>query len=401
MENGGNGWQNSNNWDQTASDNHTPGGSSSWMYDVNDATTGYDNGKPSTGDLTSPALTLPSGAISTLSFWYLYETESANLHWDQRWVQLLVNGGPFVNLLQLSDDPPNNWLRSPLIDLTAFGGSTVRVRFHFETLDSALNGYRGWFVDDFSINTNPIAACSDSYEPNDLPGQAPSISLNSSITSLICPGGDVDYDRFTGIAGDQVGISTLAQSSGSQLDTVLSLLDSDGASVLAQNDDMVPYTLTDSFVTYKLTRSGDYFINIRAWNHPTGGGIDYPYTLRLMRETSSPTASFIAPPSGSFLPDNPISVTVSAQDAISGISHVEFYWHSGDWLNTRWILLGSDWNGQDGWNSPFDVAGIPYQSGIALFVWVYDWAGNRTGIGVWNLIKAHDIIYLPVLSSGP
>jgi murein DD-endopeptidase MepM/ murein hydrolase activator NlpD len=401
MENGSNGWQNSNNWDQTTIDNHTPGGAASWMYDVNDATTGYDDGKPSTGDLTSPAISLPAGTPSTLSFWYLYETESPGIHWDQRWVQLSVNGSPFVNWLLLSDDPPNYWLRSPLIDLSVFGGSTIRVRFHFETLDNTANSYRGWFIDDFSISTSPIAACADSYEPNDVPGQALSISPNSSITSQICPGGDVDYYRFTGTVGDQVGISTAAQVSGSQLDTVLILLDSDGASTLAQNDDLVPYTLTDSFVTYKLTRSGTYYIKLRAWDHPTGGGSDYSYTLRLVRENTTPVAAFVSPPSGSFLPESPISVTIVAQDASSGISHIEFYWHSGDWLNDRWTLLGTDWDGQDGWNTTFDVSAIPYQSGIGLFAWVYDWAGNRIGIGVWNLTKAHEILYLPILTTGP
>ncbi len=401
MENGSNGWQNSNNWDQTITENHTLGGAASWMYDVSDATTGYDNGKPTTGDLTSPAISLPMGMASTLSFWYLYETEGIGVHWDQRWVQLSVNGGPFVNWLQLSDDPPNFWLRSPLIDLTAFTGSTVRVRFHFETLDGQWNGYRGWFIDDFSLNNTPIGTCADSYEPNDLSVQALAINANSSISSQICPGGDVDYYQFTAVAGDQVGISAQAQSGDSQLDTFLSLLDGDGGSVLAQNDDIVPYIQTDSFISYKIARSGSYFIKLRAWNHPSAGGNDYPYTLHLVRETSNPNASFSSPPSGSFLPDSPISLTVSAQDSISGISHVEFYWHSGDWLTSQWELLSSDWKGQDGWSYTFNVAGIPYQSGIAFFAWVYDWAGNKTGIGVWNLTKAHDILFLPFISSVP
>lgn len=401
MENGSNGWQPSNNWDQTVTDNHTPGGLASWMYDVNDATTGYDNGKPTTGDLTSPAITLPAGTASTLSFWYLYETEGAGIHWDQRWVQLSLNGGPFVNLLQLSDDPPNFWLRSPLINLSAFAGTSIRVRFHFETLDSQWNGYRGWFIDDFSLSTASISTCLDNYEPNDFPGQALAINVNSSISSQICPGGDVDYYQFSAVAGDQVGIFTQAQSAGSQLDTLLSLLDSDGASVLAQNDDIVPFVQTDSFVSYKIARSGNYYIKLLAWNHPTAGGSDYPYTLHLVRETSNPNASFSSPPSGSFLPDSPISLTLTAQDSLSGISHVEFYWHSGDWLTSQWNLLSTDWESQNGWSYTFNVAGIPYQSGIAFFAWVYDWAGNRTGTSVWNLTKAHDILYLPLVSSRP
>jgi hypothetical protein len=371
------------------------------MYDVNDATTGYDNGKPTTGDLTSPAITLPAGTASTLSFWYLYETEGAGIHWDQRWVQLSLNGGPFVNLLQLSDDPPNFWLRSPLINLSAFAGTSIRVRFHFETLDSQWNGYRGWFIDDFSLSTASISTCLDNYEPNDFPGQALAINVNSSISSQICPGGDVDYYQFSAVAGDQVGIFTQAQSAGSQLDTLLSLLDSDGASVLAQNDDIVPFVQTDSFVSYKIARSGNYYIKLLAWNHPTAGGSDYPYTLHLVRETSNPNASFSSPPSGSFLPDSPISLTLTAQDSLSGISHVEFYWHSGDWLTSQWNLLSTDWESQNGWSYTFNVAGIPYQSGIAFFAWVYDWAGNRTGTSVWNLTKAHDILYLPLVSSRP
>ena len=187
-------------WDGTLEANHTPGGQVSLKVDIDGASIGYDNGSPSIADLTSPAITIPSTGYF-LRFWYLYETESPAVHWDQRWLQVSVNNGSYTNLLQLSGDEPNIWLQSPAIDLSAYAGSTLRFRFHFQTLDAAFNTKKGWFVDDFSISTAPSPACSASGEPDNSPAQARSLTYNSSLAGVICPGGDVDYFQFVASSG--------------------------------------------------------------------------------------------------------------------------------------------------------------------------------------------------------
>lgn len=397
MENDDNGWINSRYWDQTRDENHTTGGYISWMYDVN-VPNSYDTGSPNTGDLTSPPIFIPSNTFY-LRFWYLYETESPGRRWDQRWVQISVDGGPFTNTLQLYDDPPNTWLQSPVISLSDYLSSTIQVRFHFETLDETFNNYRGWFIDDFAITTTPPPTCSNTPEPNDTPSQAVTITYTNVITAQICPGGDLDFFKFNGTVGDRVGLAVDAKTSlpASKLDSYLFLLDEDGESILAENDDQILYQRTDSLLSYTLPRSGVYYVKVRAWNHPSVGGSDYLYNLTLIQDDVDPSAAFIYPTSNNFLPDAPITLTITANDATSGISHVELLWHSGDWLSSDWELIGDDWNAQDGWSYPFDMTTISNQTGIAFYARAFDWAGNWIGTGIWNLSKTSVFVYLPLI----
>ncbi|MRR28889.1 M23 family metallopeptidase, partial [bacterium] len=86
----------------------------------------YNTGANQYGSLTSPPIQLPANSSATLKFQYRYETESPYTFWDQRWVQVAVDGGEFKNVLQLSDDPANYWLTSQEIDLSAYKGQKIR-----------------------------------------------------------------------------------------------------------------------------------------------------------------------------------------------------------------------------------------------------------------------------------
>ncbi|MFC2054073.1 choice-of-anchor J domain-containing protein [Chloroflexota bacterium] len=383
-------WTHSGNWDLTTDENHTLGGSISWMYDVSSGN-GYDTGSPNSGYLTSPLIQLPDNGAYYLRFWYNYETESQGLYWDQRLVQISADGAPFENILQLSDDVPNTWLQSPAIHLSAYAGQSIRVRFYFTTLDDKFNVYKGWYIDDFSVTSSPPPNCEDA---EDTPANATAIGYGSSIDGEICPGGDIDFYKFQGSAGDQIGAVVDAQVLGSNLDPYLILIDEDGKSVLAENDDQITSRRTDSFVSYRLQRDGIYYLKIKSWEHPTRGGDDQFYTLRLYEESEKPSAEFVYPVDGQPIPPGTITLKVAADDTISGISHVQFFWHSPDWQNSEWIVLGEDWEGQDGWNYIFTGEEIP----DGFFARAYDWAGNITGTGVWNYQAP--IIYLPVIYAG-
>lgn len=385
-------WTASNNWDISNLRNHTSGGSLSWAYDTN-ATQGYDTGSPNSGYLTSPRINLPAGSQYYLRFWYLAETEGSGIHWDQRWVQVSVDDGPFSNLFQLSEDVPNTWHRSPPIPLSAYGGHIVRFRFYFTTLDNRYNYYLGWFIDDFEITANAPAACSDA---DNTPVQARQLQYGGSFSEVICPEGDIDFYKFSANAGDQVGVRLTAQSAGSSLDSYLYLLDTNGLSILAENDDQVLYDRTDSALAYRVLRPGIYFLKIRAWDHPTSGGSGYPYTIQLFRDTLKPSANFIYPSGNDRLPLEPVILRVNASDQDSGISRVQFFWHGSDWVNSNWIYLGEDWDGTDGWTSPeFDVGGVSDAKSLGFFARVFDWAGNWTDIGFWNQKPA--VINLPFI----
>lgn len=381
FEDGDLGWTDNNTWELVNGTNHTIAGLYSFQYKPG-SSNNYDTGGPNAGYLTSPSISLPDSGQYFLRFWYLYTTESPEINWDQRWVQISVNNEPFTNFLQLSDDPMNYWLQSPAISLSAYAGQTIRVRFYFVSLDNVQNSFLGWLVDDISITSATPPNCLDadnSYL------QATQLSYNSIAGSSICPGGDIDYYKFQGIQGDHIGIHIDAQSLGSPLDSFVYLVDSDGRSVLAENDDMVLAERTDSIITYRLNRTGTYFIKVRAWDHPSSGGPEYLYNIHLDRDNDDPVAFFTFPLEGRFLPAGKIMLTVSASDPTTEISHVRFFWHSSDWFSPTWIGVEDDWNGNDGWNYLFDTRSMPYQNNIAFYAQVFDWAENWLGTGVWNL----------------
>jgi hypothetical protein len=390
MESGTGNWVNSNNWDQTNVQNYTPNGSISWGYEPANAT-GYDNGKPNTGDLTSRRINIPASGTYYLRFYYSTDTEGPGVNWDQRWVQISVDGGPFTGLLQLSDDPrisenpPKLWLQSPIISLAAYAGHSIQVRFHFETLDSLFNNFAGWYIDDVSINTSPPPSCPD--DGNNSPSQATPISYGANIDAKICPKGDLDYYQFSGHAGDQVGVSVTTPDPASTLDPYAFLLDSDGASVLAEDDDIVYAQVKDSFIGYRLPHDGTYFVKVKAWNHPSVGSDSASgYTLQLNYGAGDPNAAIINPPTGTFLPTTPFVVTASASDAAPGMSRVDFFFHDGDWKGSDWKLIGVDQTGSDGWGLSFDPATIAVdQEDMAFYIQAYDLAGNAIASGIWNM----------------
>jgi hypothetical protein len=155
MESGINSWVTNGLWHQVE-DGVSPYPESrspthSWWYGQ-DATGDYDNGVANNGSLTSPAIRIRSDAPgSSLSFWSWYETESSGTQWDQRWVQISVDGGPFQNLAQLSGDPMQAWFKHTF-DLDHYGTGSVRVRFYFTTVDANNNGHRGWYIDDVAVH---------------------------------------------------------------------------------------------------------------------------------------------------------------------------------------------------------------------------------------------------------
>jgi hypothetical protein len=268
-------------------------------------------------------------------------------------------------------------------------------------LDQYRNNFKGWYIDDVTITPSPPPACTGSAAespPNDDILNATAISYYVPITAGICPGGDVDYYKFQGNTGDQIGVRVDAQVNGSPLDTYLTLLDIDGSSSLEENDDQIPYQRTDSTVAYKLTRTGTFYLKVRSWDHPTSGSSDHTYSLFLMEDVQNPAGIFSYPVEGTFLPSSIVSLRVNANDGLSGVSHVQFFWHSNDWISSDWIFLGDDWDGQDGWNCPFDASKVSKLTGIAFYANVYDWAGNRVGTAVWNINTSK--LFLPVIHKG-
>lgn len=382
FESGTDGWTSNGLWTMTTA--RSISSSHSWFYgEVSDNAFRYGNG--TRGTLTSPVISIPSGGYY-LHFFYRYNTESTSPYWDQRWVQVSVDGGPFNNLYQFSADPRNSWLQSPALSLNAYAGHTIRIRFSFDTLDTLLNVGEGWYLDDVLINQNgPLSSCLEA-SPNDTPAQAAFISTTAPVGGDICPGGDVDYYKFSGTAGDRLTFDIEAQTIGSALDSVLSLVGPDGYTVLAENDDEVASTMKDSLIYAVLPSTGTYYLRLQAWNHPLAEGKNNYYVLRMYNDLTSPAASIAYPTSGTLVPNGTFNITVNASDTGSGVSHVVFYWHDHNWMSGVWTKVGEDWSGVDGWRYAFNpTASAGKGTQGAIYAQVFDQSGNYTGASSWNI----------------
>ncbi|MDX9953134.1 MAG: Ig-like domain-containing protein [Anaerolineae bacterium] len=383
MENGLNGWTATGLWHQVDetnpySESYSP--THSWWYGQ-DSTGNYDTGLPNAGDLTSPPVYIPTTGYY-LRFKYLYETEMQGPDWDQRWVQISVDGGPFMNALQLYDDLMFGWHQSPPMDLSGYAGHAIQVRFHFDSLDDYANAYRGWYIDDVDISATPPPTCADPYEPNNTYQQATAIAYGNSRTADLCPNGDYDFYRFTGAAGDKVVVDIDARINGSWLDSYIYLLDSDGTTILALNDD--DFVSLDSQLGFNLPHDGYYYIKVKSWSHPSTGSPDHYYTLHLLTDDTSPTAQMASPLNGNYLVSTTTMITVTATDN-HAVQRVEFLWHDGNWADPDWQWLGADWYGSDGWSWNLDTGSVPEQSGAAVYIWAFDWVGNWVGAASWDL----------------
>ena len=359
------------------------------------------------GSLTSPDVSLPAGA-SYLRFKYNYKSEGTASFWDQRHVQISVNDGPFQDLqitdnldafhelpetkptwlvrppvlAPLWDDPAATWLQSPALNLSEYAGKKVKIRFYISSVDPLYNSGLTWEIDDFSITTTPPETSCAEVTSNDYPvlGVATPITIGSqSGSQKICPAGDVDVYSFSGSQDQEITIRVDAISLGSALDPVLSLLDQYGGLIL-ENDDQVEYLVQDSAIHLTLPYTGTYFIKVRAWDHPSGGGTNHFYNLSLPVDSTSPSLE-ITTPATNWINGQPFDLTVEASDAGSGLARVDFYWHSSDWLNSSWKLIGSDWIGSDGWQININPADPIYSGmiGGALYAQAVDRTFNTWG----------------------
>ncbi len=352
----------SDNLNSANGDWHASGG---WQHTGTHWRYGNGTSYSGSGSLTSPPIRLPDSGSPYLYFNYRYRTESPAPWWDQRRLQISVDGGPFSDLpgwSQFSNDPAtaNTWLNTPNIDLSPYLGRTIRIRFYFNTLDNNYNQGVGWEIDNFQVlNTQPTAGCAVNPDNISL-STARWINIGDTIVgeTLCLPGSQMFY-RFFGFQGQTIRAEVNARAIGSQLDPYLYLLDSDGG-MIAENDDIVYQQDQDSRIEITLPYTGIYTLRVKAWDHPGAGGPDYYYVLRLMEFSASAELRFIIPASN-WIAGGAFEARVEVNAQASGIERVDFYYRPADAANNNWQLIGSDTNGSDGWSiavNPADYGGM-------------------------------------------
>jgi hypothetical protein len=359
------------------------GASNVWAF--NDGAD-YTNATWRAGDMTSPPIMIPAGAPYYLRFSYFADVEGGTPYWDQRLVQI-SDGGAFKDLLQFTGDKQEvqSWLNSGPINLAAYAGKTIRLRFHFDTVDEENNAGAGWMVDDVSVTAQaPNTSCADD-------GSTQPIAMGGSVSSVICPEGDLDLYSFAGTSGQpiKVDINARSLSPASQLDSYVYLLDSDGLSVLAENDDEQPGVVQDSQLLYTLRRSGTYYLKVKAWDYPGAGGPNHFYQLGLSQNVVQPPqeVKFLFPPENRMASVNAFDITVSAVDADGGqVAQVDFYWHGPDWSKPEWVKLGTDTNSSNGWTYNVNPALYGGVKGSAVYVQASSRTGGVLGAILWDLL---------------
>jgi titin len=124
----------------------------SYCFAYNDGVD-YDDGAQNFGSLKSPAINLTGATNPQLTFWCYYQTEDSGTSWDRRYVQIYEGVTQLLNQ-QLSGEAMQSW-HSHAIDLSAYVGKTIEVRFFFDSIDSVSNDYEGWFIDDVYVSGLP------------------------------------------------------------------------------------------------------------------------------------------------------------------------------------------------------------------------------------------------------
>ncbi|GAB4496615.1 MAG: hypothetical protein OHK0052_06830 [Anaerolineales bacterium] len=328
---------------------------------------------PAFSALTSPLIRLPAAPMGLR---FTFRDQAGADAWSQRRVEISGNGGTFSPLLSLSGAQTGYWVQSPLMDLSAYAGQSIRIKFVFATF----NGAAGWEVDDFEIVPLPAPEVCADAEDVPLPVGAP-------VAGVLCPAGDVDTFRFTGVEGGRVLLDVDAYAKGSPLDAFLQVFADDG-SLLAQQDDEQTGILPDPRLGLLLPYTGGYVARLKAFEHPGVGGAAFTYTLRLLEDSTPPLLTLNPVMAGVTISASQTTLTAQASDAGSGVQKVVFWWHAPNWAAGNWQVVAEDVNGADGWQAVFDPLawGLSSQEGVAFFAQAFDWAGNTAVAVQWDVL---------------
>jgi subtilisin-like proprotein convertase family protein len=133
-------------------------------------------------------------------------------------------------------------------------------------------------------------------EPNGTTATASTIVSAHRTRANLFPDGDIDFYKFTATAGDKVFAAVMTSAagvSGSSADSQLTLLASDGTTVIEFDDDNGSYAgLSSSIAGATIPATGTYYLKVNDFT-PTTTNQRY-YDLYFQLRSSAPTAEFEA-----------------------------------------------------------------------------------------------------------
>ncbi|MFX1393724.1 MAG: S8 family serine peptidase [Promethearchaeota archaeon] len=124
---------------------------SMWFGDEISGT--FETGFREFGNITSIPIDLSGATQAYLEFYHWKEVEEFDIY-DFSYVYISIDGSIWHEIYHNNINLEPWDLES--IDISAYCGiSSVQIMFHFDTIDSAENDYRGWLVDDIQIVSTP------------------------------------------------------------------------------------------------------------------------------------------------------------------------------------------------------------------------------------------------------
>jgi len=143
------------------------------LYYGQDTSCTYDDGTSHNGVARSIPITVDLSTAAVLSFDYFLETEGGT-YYDRASVEVSIDGGePVVVASSFETGEPlvggtQTW-QPVLIDLTSLGVGQVEIEIlaRFDTVDSVLNEYAGFYIDDVEVANTPAAPCDEDADCDD------------------------------------------------------------------------------------------------------------------------------------------------------------------------------------------------------------------------------------------
>lgn len=124
------------------------------MWFGNETTGNYDTGLQETGDLISIPFNLSDATVAFVEFYHWREGEGSG--YDVSFLYISVDGMNWDLIYNTDESYIMPW-KKVSVDISSYvGNPSVQLRFTFDTLDSIMNDYRGWLVDDVSVMSTGV-----------------------------------------------------------------------------------------------------------------------------------------------------------------------------------------------------------------------------------------------------
>lgn len=159
-------------------------------------TLNYDTGARNYGSVTSLPIDLSASRDTALRFMHYLRTENWSPY-DAARVQVSADNGTTWKDLYVTSIGNGGTMEPRDIDLSAYDGNTILLRFSFDTVDAGANFYEGWVVDDVIVTGVTNGEPFPNRPPVANPGGPYSAYKRTAITFSGASSYDPDGDRLT------------------------------------------------------------------------------------------------------------------------------------------------------------------------------------------------------------